>query len=249
MQESEDNDHATIVEFPPLSEDCTPSPTSESEFAFRIDQYCEAEASVNCQEAPSSSSSSSSHPFNDSSSKLFADWYATARTASSLTKALALIEKLRGERDVLLQQLRRATQKSQQKAEKSADDKSSTNSPWTLFEEEHPPPPFGLNSPVVDHLLASWTTDHNKVQFFLSWIQCLAYDLPADFPKGVQVVEVTETIRDGFLMLLLPIMRSISVYRLAAYTRLSERSRAAARQADSAQDDNTFAEIYAEQFM
>lgn len=229
-----------------------PSPTSESEFTFKIEQYCETELQIYEQQSSSSSSSSAASFLFEASTRQFAEWYAVAQSASSMTKALALIEKLKGERDTLREQLAQWHGKTERRPNTSSahpqDKEDTSRSLWTVFNDEHPPPPFGLSSPVVDHLLASWTDDANKVQFFLSWIQCLAYDLPTDFPKGVRIVEVTETIRDGFLMLLLPIIRCISRYKVDAYTRVSERFKTADSSANG-QDDSTFADIYREQFM
>jgi hypothetical protein len=34
---------------------------------------------------------------------------------------------------------------------------------WEEVEEEHPAPTYGLESPVISHLLSTWTTDANKV--------------------------------------------------------------------------------------
>lgn len=136
-----------------------------------------------------------------------------------------------------------------QTTEKSDSSTHEAASSWVIFTEIHPLPTFGLDSPVVDHLLASWTPDTAKSQFLVSWIQCLACELPNNFPKGVQAVELTPTIRDGFLMLLLPIISSISVYPIKAYTRESRKQQQGAIQASNTQDDLSFAEIYAEQFM
>jgi hypothetical protein len=35
---------------------------------------------------------------------------------------------------------------------------------WEEVEEEHPVPTYGLESPVIAHLLSTWTTDANKVR-------------------------------------------------------------------------------------
>lgn len=35
---------------------------------------------------------------------------------------------------------------------------------WVEDKEEVPPPPFGLESAVIDHLLKTWTSDENKVE-------------------------------------------------------------------------------------
>jgi hypothetical protein len=36
-------------------------------------------------------------------------------------------------------------------------------SEWSEYLERHLLPPYGLNSPVIDHLLQNWTTDVDKV--------------------------------------------------------------------------------------
>jgi hypothetical protein len=35
---------------------------------------------------------------------------------------------------------------------------------WIECDEDYPPPPYGMRSPVIAHLLSNWTTDSNKVR-------------------------------------------------------------------------------------
>lgn len=92
------------------------------------------------------------------------------------------------------------------------------------IEPEPQPLPFGgLHSPVIERLLNEWTDDHNKIMYLTSWVDGLSklQVLPAAFPRGLQIVEVNTMVRDGFLMLLLPLMRHMSLHKLILFTRTS----------------------------
>jgi hypothetical protein len=78
-------------------------------------------------------------------------------------------------------------------------------------------PPYGIDSPVVDHLLKSWTNDTErvivfamivfayntltcfyfilKIKYLLSWVECLSSPLPSDFPVALRLTELTSIIR------------------------------------------------------
>jgi hypothetical protein len=43
-------------------------------------------------------------------------------------------------------------------------------SDWDEYLERHILPPYGLNSPVIDHLLQNWTTDVDKVLISCSYL-------------------------------------------------------------------------------
>ena len=42
---------------------------------------------------------------------------------------------------------------------------------WFLEKEPHPLPPFGLDSPVVAHLLDAWTQDDTKLEYLKTWLK------------------------------------------------------------------------------
>jgi hypothetical protein len=87
--------------------------------------------------------------------------------------------------------------------------------------DEQPIPFGGLHSPVIERLLNEWTDDHNKIMYLVSWVEGLSKleILPEAFPRGLQIVEVNTMVRDGFLMLLLPLMRYMSLHKLVLFTR------------------------------
>lgn len=113
---------------------------------------------------------------------------------------------------------------------------------WAEFTERHLCPPHGLKSAVVDHLLQSWTSDQRKMQYLISWIECLASPLPSQFPPGLQIVRVSPVLRDGFLILLLPIIRHISMHEVTAFVRPSEAGRLSSNQEDD--DDSVEDDLY-----
>lgn len=175
-----------------------------SAFSDAIELYLEAETTdrVNNRNINNINNNSSSNSFLFSSIKNFKKWLSTASGESPHTKALALIEKLRIERDYLLDACQRKWLNDPEHLFQSerfmeSDMLSTPLRPtevsdtvsampvqhWKLFEEIHPLPSFDLDSPVISHLLASWTTDENKIHFFKAWLRCLDHELPQGFPK------------------------------------------------------------------
>merc|ERR1711991_494768 len=170
------------------------------------------------------------------------------------SKALALIEKLKRDRDyLLLRQSGMSPKEAEEAAAAAATNNfdsvnaynlrkniefeksrsgdinnveggivSGQSHQWEVYDVTHPTPSCALDSPVIEHLLQSWTDDRNKIEHFLAWIQCLSFELPENFSKGVQIVDLQSTIRDGFLIMLLPLIRSISLYKVTAFTRISK---------------------------
>ena len=90
---------------------------------------------------------------------------------------------------------------------------------WRLYSDIVPQPPYDIQSPVVAHLLSNWSSDANKCLYIKSWVECLATELPDGFPRGLQLAGCTPEIKDGFLLLLVPIMRGISLYPLEVHIR------------------------------
>ena len=90
---------------------------------------------------------------------------------------------------------------------------------WRISSDDVPQPPYDIQSPVVAHLLSNWSSDANKCLYIKSWVECLATELPDGFPRGLQLAGCTPEIKDGFLLLLVPIMRGISLYPLEVHIR------------------------------
>lgn len=90
---------------------------------------------------------------------------------------------------------------------------------WTEYLEECTAPPDDMRSPVIAYLLSNWTSDTNKAMYLVAWAECLGDSLPPGFPMGLQVVGLNPEVRDGFLMLIIPIMRRISKHPLRIYIR------------------------------
>ncbi len=256
------------------------------------------------------------HLFLTESINSFRDWCQSPtqndkdKTQLCYAKALALIEKLKRDRDYLLlrqngmspvdakeaatvaaannfENINAYNLRKNIEIEKNRSSEGETlngghrhmsTHKWEIYDVIHPTPSCALDSPVIEHLLQSWTDDRNKIEYFLAWIQCLSFELPENFPKGVQVVDLQSTIRDGFLIMLLPLIRSISLYKVTAFTRISKISSVALKNGNNDnndhndnnvtsssshpsamsiknensiiyQDDASFAEIYAEEFL
>mmetsp|Transcript_94061 Transcript_94061/g.269284 ORF Transcript_94061/g.269284 Transcript_94061/m.269284 type:complete len:113 (+) Transcript_94061:227-565(+) len=80
---------------------------------------------------------------------------------------------------------------------------------WEEEYSAHPVPPFSIDSPVIQHLLASWTADGQKLRYVSLWLTVLVSDkpVPNTFPSGLQLVGLKTEIKDGFLTLIVPMLR------------------------------------------
>ncbi|KAF1317921.1 hypothetical protein FI667_g14380, partial [Globisporangium splendens] len=105
-----------------------------------------------------------------------------------------------------------------------------TTSPARWREElvRHPTPHFDLDSPEVHYLLHSWTTNLQKLQYLRMWFTQVAMptqkrgsgaSLPPDFPLGVELPRLSPEIRDGFLTLVVPLLRKQTLRDIVVHSR------------------------------
>ena len=90
---------------------------------------------------------------------------------------------------------------------------------WVLVTSEAPMPPYDIKSPVVTHLLSQWSSDANKLLYIVSWVDCLSAQLPDGFPRGLQLAGCTPEVKDGFQLLLIPIIRASSMHGIEVWQR------------------------------
>ena len=70
--------------------------------------------------------------------------------------------------------------------------------------------PDNVNDPesaVVQHLLSSWSQKDENIKYITNWLQILKNSdskLPHDFPMGMQLVNLDETLKNNFLAILIP---------------------------------------------
>ena len=100
-----------------------------------------------------------------------------------------------------------------EKIAKDSRDKAVHASPLSQWTEhtERDTPPEGIEDPqsaVVQHLLSSWSTKAENVTYITNWLISLkearSSKLPTDFPMGLQLVSLDETLKDNFLAILVP---------------------------------------------
>ncbi|TMW55443.1 hypothetical protein Poli38472_010325 [Pythium oligandrum] len=86
----------------------------------------------------------------------------------------------------------------------------------------HPTPHFDLDSPEVQYLLQSWTQNIKKLQYIRTWLTHVVVetaDLPDDFPMGIELPRLLPEIRDGFLTLVVPLLRKQTRREIQVHTR------------------------------
>jgi hypothetical protein len=66
---------------------------------------------------------------------------------------------------------------------------------WQICNEIHAPPPFDLDSPVVTHILQTWTVDKTKVEFLMNWVFNLSTTNYDAVPIGIQITSISKVLR------------------------------------------------------
>ena len=99
---------------------------------------------------------------------------------------------------------------------------------WAHETEVYPVPSFGIDSPVIGHLLSSWTRDPQKLTYVRLWLTLLCSngsmrEVPETFPAGLQLVSLRPEIKDGFLILIIPMLKAR--YNCSVHTRREKRGR------------------------
>ncbi|CEG36975.1 uncharacterized protein PHALS_04223 [Plasmopara halstedii] len=101
-------------------------------------------------------------------------------------------------------------------------DADTVNSKWQEESVRHPTPHFDLESPEVDYILRAWTKNMRKMRYMRRWLVQVANtkgSLPDDFPMGVELPRLPPEVRDGFLTLVLPLLRKQTQREILAHCR------------------------------
>ncbi|GMF29283.1 unnamed protein product [Phytophthora lilii] len=101
-------------------------------------------------------------------------------------------------------------------------DADAANPKWQEELVRHPTPHFDLESPEVAYLLRAWTKNIKKMRYLRRWlIQVVSTKgrLPDDFPMGVELPHLPPEVRDGFLTLVLPLLRKQTEREILAHSR------------------------------
>ncbi|CAH0484609.1 unnamed protein product [Peronospora farinosa] len=105
------------------------------------------------------------------------------------------------------------------RASASAD---AVNSKWHEELVHHPTPHFDMQSPEVAYILRAWTNNIKKMRYLRRWlVQVVATKgpLPDDFPMAVELPRLPPEVRDGFLTLILPLLRKQTEREILAHSR------------------------------
>ncbi|CAI5744314.1 unnamed protein product [Peronospora destructor] len=101
-------------------------------------------------------------------------------------------------------------------------DADAVNSKWHEELEHHPTPHFDMQSPEVAYILRAWTNNIKKMRYLRRWLlQVVATKgpLPDDFPMAVELPRLPPEVRDGFLTLILPLLRKQTEREILAHSR------------------------------
>lgn len=82
---------------------------------------------------------------------------------------------------------------------------------WQEDTTRHPTPPFDITSPEITYLLQQWSQNSKKLQYLKLWMQKVLsgqiFSLLTEFPNGLELPKLRPEIRDGFLTLVVPLLR------------------------------------------
>lgn len=93
---------------------------------------------------------------------------------------------------------------------------------WREELVRHPTPHFDLDSPEVQYLLHTWTGNVKKLHYLRLWFSRVATTrgpLPEDFPLGIELPRLTPEVRDGFLALVVPLLRRQTEREIQVHSR------------------------------
>lgn len=99
-----------------------------------------------------------------------------------------------------------------------------SSSGWHEELVRHPTPHFDLDSPEVQYLLHSWTARTEKLQYLRLWLTQVASPrraLALDVPLGIELPRLRPEIRDGFLTLVVPLLRKQTHRDVVVHVRAS----------------------------
>ena len=91
--------------------------------------------------------------------------------------------------------------------------------------EEHPTPPFVIDSPVVKYLLHSWTTNTRERELLDVWLKHLSSNRSlklSTFNPVMILKNIPAEIRDGFLTMVIPLLRRRKDILIEVYIRNRE---------------------------
>mmetsp|Transcript_3113 Transcript_3113/g.4779 ORF Transcript_3113/g.4779 Transcript_3113/m.4779 type:complete len:283 (+) Transcript_3113:68-916(+) len=94
---------------------------------------------------------------------------------------------------------------------------------WVKESSVFPCPPYGLGNPVVKLIVSEWSSDLEKQTYLNYWLRSAASKeaLPQGFPTGLQLVSIPTEIKDGFIMVVIPILIKESGRKFQVYCRKS----------------------------
>lgn len=88
---------------------------------------------------------------------------------------------------------------------------------WIEHTTEYPTPHFDIDSTEIQYLLKHWSPNRMKRESVQTWMHQL---LDGEEPcQALELSQVSPEIRDGFLILVVPILRQQRLYDLHVYVR------------------------------
>jgi hypothetical protein len=95
---------------------------------------------------------------------------------------------------------------------------------WCEHDGRHDPSPnCTLNDPMIAHLMSSWTTDKAKLKLLKTWLKHVLSNKKVtptkSFRPGVELTKLPAEVSEGFLRIIVPMLRSRDDVDVSAYVR------------------------------
>ena len=99
-----------------------------------------------------------------------------------------------------------------------------TDEEWNEHDGTHDPSPnCSLDDPMISHLMESWTTDKGKLKLLRTWLKQILSNKKIkqtkSFRPGVELTKLSPEVCEGFLRIVVPMLRSRDDIEVSAYHR------------------------------
>ncbi|CAK4620687.1 hypothetical protein LEN26_007835 [Aphanomyces euteiches] len=96
---------------------------------------------------------------------------------------------------------------------------------WTEETTRYPTPHFAMDSNEVHYLVSQWTQNPTKIKSLMLWLVAMSEDadepvsIASKLPVAIELPRLSNEVRDGFLTLVVPLLRKQMTHQVFVHTR------------------------------
>ncbi|OQS06296.1 hypothetical protein THRCLA_01654 [Thraustotheca clavata] len=109
--------------------------------------------------------------------------------------------------------------------DKKEEDNKQDKFEWQEEMTRYPTPHFSIDSPEVNYLLKQWTQNQEKIQALMHWFKEISQETISNdikLPSAIELPRLSCELRDGFLTLIVPLLRKQLVRSIQVHTRVHD---------------------------